>query len=147
MGHIRIKVINGPNLNMLGVRKVDVYGLESLEAIRLRLIEVSEQLKVELSFFQSNHEGEIIDEIQSCYKDFDGILINPGAYTHYSIAIRDALEAVAIPAIEVHITNIFSREEFRSHSVISPVCIGTIAGLGAHGYELALRGLTERLRR
>ncbi len=143
---MKIKVINGPNLNMLGVRKTEIYGTESLESIRLELKALSHEKGVELDFFQSNHEGELIDEIQGCYRDVDGIIINPGALTHYSIAIRDAIEAVSVPTIEVHITNIFAREEFRHHSVISPVCKGTIAGVGTYGYQLALQGLLAMLK-
>ena len=142
---MKIKVINGPNLNMLGIRKIEIYGKQSLECINEKIRVTASKLDLEIDFFQSNHEGEIIDTIQECYGTVDGIIINPGALSHYSIAIRDAIEAVSIPTIEVHISNIYAREEFRRKSVISPVCLGTISGFGAFGYELALRGIYDCL--
>ena len=142
---MKIKVINGPNLNMLGIRKKEIYGSQSLEYINEKLRVTASGLGLEIEFFQSNHEGEIIDAIQECYGTFDGIIINPGALSHYSIAVRDAIEAVSLPTIEVHISNIFAREEFRRKSVISPVCLGTISGFGTLGYELALSGIYDCL--
>ena len=142
---MKIMVINGPNLNMLGARRKEIYGSQSLECINEKLRVAASKLELEIGFFQSNHEGEIIDAIQECYGTFDGIIINPGAFTHYSIALRDALEAVSIPTIEVHISNIYAREEFRRKSVISPVCLGTISGFGALGYELALSAIYDCL--
>lgn len=142
---MKIKVINGPNLNMLGIRKKEVYGIENLDSICEKLKAKAEGLGLEISFFQSNHEGAIIDSIQECFDTFDGVIINPGAFSHYSFAIRDAIEAISLPVVEVHISNIYSREEFRHHSVVSPVCVGTIAGLGAYGYELALDGIITHL--
>lgn len=133
-----ILIINGPNLNMLGVREVSVYGTESLHEINRKLEETALQAEVELEFFQSNHEGEIIDEIQKAYERIDVIIINPGALTHYSVALYDALKAVNIPFIEVHMSNIYAREEFRRHSLLSPLAAGIILGFGAQGYEMAL---------
>jgi len=142
---MKILVINGPNLNLLGRRKPDIYGHKSLED----MIEFIRGYfkKVELDFFQSNHEGRIIDQIQQAGDKFDGIAINPGAYTHYSYAIRDAIEACDIPVVEVHISNIAAREAFRQVSVISEVCGGTVAGFGAYGYVLGVQALTHQLKR
>ena len=142
----KIMVINGPNLNMLGIRNTSVYGSKSLQEINEDLAETAKQEDVSVAFFQSNHEGEIIDCIHQAYGVYDGIIINPGAYSHYSIAIRDAIEAVKLPVIEIHISNIYKREQFRRHSVISEVCIGQICGLGHKGYEYALRALNQHLK-
>lgn len=133
----RILVINGPNLNMLGIREVGIYGFKSLHDINIELEKMALQAKMELELFQSNHEGEIIDEIQKAYKRVDFIIINPGALSHYSIALYDAFKAVNIPFIEVHLSNIYAREEFRRHSVLSPLAEGIIMGLGARGYRMA----------
>lgn len=152
-----IMVINGPNLNLLGRRRPDIYGSVSLQDIERRLGELADELRVELEFVTSNHEGEIVDAVQrasgllggtagSLGQEFAGIIINPGALSHYSIAIRDTLEACPVPAIEVHLTNIYAREAFRSRSVISPVASGVISGLGPAGYELALRAVAEARR-
>lgn len=138
---MKILVINGPNLNLLGKREPDIYGSETLEEINAALHATALKLGVDLGFFQSNSEGELVDAIQGALGNFVGIIINPAAYTHTSVAIRDAISAVALPAVEVHLSNVYSREEFRHKSFIAPVAIGQIAGFGALGYELALRGL------
>jgi 3-dehydroquinate dehydratase-2 len=138
-----IAVVNGPNLNLLGSREPDIYGRATLEDVRARLERKAEEMGVEVELFQSNHEGAIIDYLQGLPRRSQGIIINPGALTHYSYALRDTLAALDIPIIEVHISNIASREEWRSISVISPVVTGIIAGLGAGGYELALVALAE----
>jgi len=134
----KVLVINGPNLNLLGFREKNIYGEETLEDIARKMNAEAEKLNVDLSFVQSNHEGEIIDKIHESRGKIDVIIINPGAYTHYSIAIRDAIKAVEIPTIELHLSNIHAREEFRSKSVIAPVCVGQISGFGSAGYILAL---------
>ena len=136
---MKLLVINGPNLNFLGIREKGIYGNQDYNYLLNLLKEKAEKEKVEIKVFQSNHEGEIIDRIQKAYYDqVDGIIINPGAYTHYSYAIRDALASLEIPKIEVHISNIHKREEFRHTSVTAPVCTGQIAGLGLKGYILAV---------
>jgi 3-dehydroquinate dehydratase-2 len=134
---MKILVINGPNLNLLGKRNVKVYGEKSLEEIGEELIKEANRVGIELEMFQSNHEGEIIDRIHN-FSGVDGIIINPGALCHYSYSLRDAIEAVPIPVIEVHISNIFSREEFRSRSVTAGVCRGFISGFGWKVYLFAL---------
>lgn len=139
----KVLVIHGPNLNMLGVREPDVYGTDTLESIEQKLRSAAERLRLEISFFQSNHEGEIIDQIHRAYPHMDGIVINPGAFTHYSYAIRDALSAVNLPTVEVHLSNIHKREPFRHLSVIAPIALGQIAGFGADSYELALIALRK----
>lgn len=134
-------VINGVNLNMLGVREPEIYGGQTLADLESRLTEKAKELDVSIDFFQSNFEGEIVERIHSAYGCYNGIIINPGAFTHYSYAIRDAFGSVKMPVIEVHISNIHKREEFRHNSVIVPECIGQIGGLGFKGYELALEAL------
>jgi 3-dehydroquinate dehydratase-2 len=134
----KILIINGPNLNLLGTREPEIYGKLTLNDIETQLKNKAEQLKVEIECFQSNCEGEIVNKIGSAQNKFDAIIINPAAYTHTSVAIRDAISAVAIATIEVHISNVYSREEFRHKSFIAPVCIGQISGLGVNGYLLAL---------
>lgn len=140
---MKIVVIQGPNLNMLGVREQQIYGPMKLEQIHAQMKEVATQNNVEIEFFQSNLEGEIVDKIQECYGEAHGIIINPAAYTHTSIAIRDAIAAVAIPTIEVHISNIHRREEFRQKSMIAPVCASTLVGFGPFGYHLAMMGMLQ----
>ncbi|HYF82829.1 MAG TPA: type II 3-dehydroquinate dehydratase [Clostridia bacterium] len=143
---LKLLVINGPNLNMLGVRKKEIYGTMSLEQINAEISREAVNLSVEVDFYQSNIEGELVTKIQQALHVYSGIIINPGAYSHYSIAIRDALEAVQLPCIEVHMSNIYAREGFRHNSVIAPVCTGQISGLGHIGYILALRGAVDYLR-
>ena len=142
---MKIVVIQGPNLNMLGVREQNIYGPMKLEDIHAQMKAFAEQNKYEIEFFQSNLEGEILDRIQECMGDADGIIINPAAYTHTSIAIRDAIAAVQIPTIEVHLSNIYQREEFRHKSLIAPVCAGQITGMGPFSYHLAMVGMTQIL--
>ena len=143
-----ILVIQGPNLNLLGTREPDVYGKTTLEDIHQKLGELAKAQSVDLSTFQSNHEGELIDRIQKAKQDgVDFIIINPGAFTHTSVALRDALAGVAIPFTEVHLSNIHQREEFRKHSYLSDIATGVICGLGAIGYELALQAAIVRLQK
>ena len=140
---MKIAVIQGPNLNMLGVRETNIYGAMKLEDIHNQMKMVAEQNGFEIEFFQSNLEGEIVDKIQECLGDADGIIINPAAYTHTSIAIRDAISAVSIPTIEVHISNIHRREDFRKENMVAPVCSSSIVGFGPFGYHLAMIGLIQ----
>lgn len=137
---MKVLVINGPNLNMLGLREPEVYGYLTYIELEKFIEEAADGLKIEVEIFQSNSEGEIVDKIQEA-DIFDGILINAGAYTHTSVAIRDALLAVAVPFVEVHLTNVFSREDFRKHSYISDVAVGVITGFGKEGYRLGLAAL------
>ena len=142
---IRIRVLNGPNLNLLGTREPEVYGHQTLQDIKSRLEEEAGAYNIALDFYQSNHEGDIIERIHEAYhKGYNGIIINPGAFSHYSYAIRDAISSANIYTIEVHLSNIHAREEFRSKSVIAPVCIGQICGLGADAYSAALFVLHRR---
>ena len=136
-------VINGVNLNMLGIREPGIYGNSTLSDLESNIEKRASELGVEVDFFQSNIEGEICTKIQQALNVYDGIIINPGAFTHYSYAIRDALGSVKIPTVEVHISNIHKREEFRHTSVIVPECVGQICGLGFKGYELALEYLAK----
>lgn len=136
--HMKILVVNGPNLNLLGQREPSIYGETSLEHLVEMLKDHGSKMGIYVDHIQSNSEGEIIDALHNAVGKWDGIILNAGAYTHYSYAIRDAVAAVKLPVIEVHISNIHAREEFRRHSVIAPVCIGQITGLGIEGYLLAL---------
>jgi 3-dehydroquinate dehydratase-2 len=139
-------VIHGPNLNLLGVREPHLYGGVRLEAIDAVLTPIAASLGGVVECRQSNHEGQIIDWIHEALHDFDGILINPGGYTHTSVAIRDAIASVALPTVEAHLTNIHAREEFRHRSLIAPVCLGSISGFGPQSYALGLRALFEYLK-
>lgn len=142
----KFMVIHGPNLNMLGIREKEHYGSQTLEQINQQIAQFALEEGVLVTIHQENEEGKIVNLIQQAYfESYTGIVINPGAYTHYSIAIRDALAGVRLPALEVHISNIYSREEFRHQSVIAPVVIGQISGLGSLGYLLAIKGLKEKL--
>lgn len=140
---IKILVIHGPNLNLLGSREQLIYGYNSLDDINISIKHLAKELLVSVDIFQSNHEGSLIDTIQSSINEYNGIVINPGGYTHTSIAIRDAIKAINLPAIEVHLTNIYSREDFRHKSYITPVCIGQICGFGADSYLLGLRAIVN----
>lgn len=145
---MRVLVLNGPNLNLLGTREPEKYGKNTLEDIYSQLKQLADKLSVTLDFFQSNHEGALIDRLQRAAQNEDAVIFNPGAFTHYSYALRDVIAAMGIPTVEVHISNIYAREEFRKHSVIAPVAVGQITGLGPEGYLLALRAashvVTER---
>lgn len=140
---MKVVVIQGPNLNMLGHREQNIYGPMKLEDIHTQMETVAKQANVEIEFFQSNLEGEIVDKIQECLGTANGIIINPAAYSHTSIAIRDAIVGVALPTIEVHISNIARREEFRHNSMVSPVCNGTITGFGPIGYHLSMIAMLQ----
>ena len=143
---MRIKLINGPNLNLLGIREKQIYGSRDFNDVISMVREEGAKLGHEIVDFQSNIEGELINEIHSAYFDkFDGIIINPGAYTHYSIAIYDALKGVDIPTVDVHLSNIHKREEFRHKSVTAPACIGQICGFGDFGYILGIKALENHL--
>ena len=140
-------LINGPNLNLVGKREPSIYGSQNLEDIQDELLTFASELDVRLKFFQSNSEGEMIDCIQNSVSSIDGILINAGAYTHTSIALRDALLGVAIPFVEIHLSNIYSREEFRHKSFLSDKALGLVCGFGSNSYQLALQGLVSYLKR
>ena len=140
---MKIVVIQGPNLNMLGVREQNIYGPMKLEQIHAQMQEVATQNGLEIEFFQSNLEGEIVDKIQECYGEAHGIIINAAAYTHTSIAIRDAIAAVNVPTLEVHISNIHRREDFRKENMIAPVCTSSVVGFGPFGYHLAMMGMIQ----
>ena len=140
---MKIQVIQGPNLNMLGIREQNIYGPMTLEQIQEQMKEFAKQNGIIIDFFQSNLEGEIVDKIQECLDGTDGILINPAAYTHSSIAIRDAISAIGIPTVEVHISNIHRREEFRRTSMIAPVCAGHNTGFGPFSYHLGMISIIQ----
>lgn len=138
----KICVIHGPNLNFTGIREKGIYGTRTLDDINNRITEEAQKMGFEIDIFQSNYEGAIIDKLQKCYYDnVDGIIINPGAYTHYSYAIHDAIASVQIPTIEVHLSNIHKRDEFRHKSVTAPACVGQMCGFGENGYILAMTAL------
>ncbi|MGD2278640.1 MAG: type II 3-dehydroquinate dehydratase [Candidatus Omnitrophota bacterium] len=139
----KVLVIHGPNLNLLGKRETDIYGDETIETINSDLAKIAEKEKIELEFYQSNHEGDIVDKISA--SDAAGIIINPAAYTHTSVAIRDALSAKDLPAVEVHLSNIYAREEFRHKSLIAPVVTGQVSGFGKNSYILGLKALLEMI--
>lgn len=143
---MKILVINGVNMNMLGIREPDKYGSMTLKDLEKDLYAYSFELGINIETYQSNHEGEIVEKIHSAYNNADGIVINPGAYTHTSVAIRDALSAVNIPTVEIHMTNIHSREDFRHKSLIAAVCMAQISGFGFDSYKLGLKGLVNFLK-
>ena len=145
MSNIDILVLHGPNLNLLGLREPEIYGSKTLEQINKALKLDGKRLQVGISCLQSNHEGGLVDAIHEARKKYQGIIINAGAYTHTSVAIRDALSAVQIPTVEVHLSNIYTREEFRHHSYIAPVVVGQISGFGADSYHLGLQALVNYL--
>ncbi|WP_102274605.1 type II 3-dehydroquinate dehydratase [Cytobacillus massiliigabonensis] len=143
----KILLLNGPNLNLLGKREPDVYGSTTLKQLEEKITALGESNNIEIACFQSNHEGEIIDKLHEANEiGVDGIIFNPGAFTHYSYAIRDAIAGIKVPVVEVHISNVHSRETFRHTSVIAPVAVGQIVGLGMIGYELAFQALKERVK-
>jgi len=142
---MKILFLNGPNLNLLGTREPDKYGSQTLKDIEDFIKEEAKKLNIEISFYQSNIEGELVNKIQETAGVYDGIVINPAAYTHTSVAIRDALLAVSVPAVEIHLSNIHKREEFRKISLTAPACIGQITGFGAYSYKLGLIAISDYL--
>lgn len=142
---MNILVINGPNLNMLGIREPEIYGKATYADLCRLIEEHAAQLGIDVTLYQSNHEGDLVDAIQQAYGKADGIVINPGAYTHTSIAILDAIKSVSTPTVEVHISNVHQREEFRRHSVISPACMGVICGFGLDSYTLAVQAILNKV--
>ncbi|HEX2939083.1 MAG TPA: type II 3-dehydroquinate dehydratase [Ruminiclostridium sp.] len=141
----KVLVLHGPNLNLLGERETGIYGKDTIENINAGIKRSAQEMGLDCEIYQSNSEGTIIDLLHSARGKFDGVVINAGAYTHYSIAIRDAIAAIKIPCVEVHMSNVYAREEFRHHSVIAPVCAGSIVGFGKNSYVLALSGLKDLL--
>lgn len=142
---MKILVINGPNINMLGIREPGIYGSDSYEDLKKLIFETAKNLDIQAEEYQSNHEGDLVDKIQESYGVFDGIVINPGAYTHTSIALRDALSAVKIPAVEVHISDVSQREDFRQISYVRDLCFATISGEGIDGYARAMKLISEKI--
>lgn len=143
---MRIRVINGPNLNMLGLREPSIYGTDTLQDLEDHLRRIAEELGVDVDFVQSNSEGVIIDAIQACRGTRDALVINPGGYTHTSVAIHDAIRAAELPAVEVHVSNIHARESFRAQSITGSACVAVISGLGLYGYGLALQAAAKLAR-
>jgi 3-dehydroquinate dehydratase-2 len=141
---MRVLILHGPNLNLLGVRDPQTYGTQSLQDLNQQILDGARNLGIEAACEQYNGEGQIIDALHAARGNYDAIVINPGAYAHYSYAIADALRSIGLPAIEVHLSNVAARDEFRRTSVTAPACIGSIAGLGSAGYVLALRALAEK---
>lgn len=139
----KILIMHGPNLNLLGEREPGIYGDTNFETVNQHLMAYAQSLGLDAEVFQSNHEGALIDKLHESRKEFAGVVLNAGAYTHYSYAIADAIKAIKIPVIEVHISNIFARDAFRSNSVIAPVCAGSISGFGLLSYDLAVQALAE----
>ncbi len=142
---MKILLLNGPNLNMLGTREPEKYGNKTLSDIETYLSALAKQNNVELECKQSNHEGVLVEEIQNSKGNFDGVILNAGGYTHTSVALRDAIASVDVPVVEIHLTNIHAREEFRHNSLISPVCIGQICGFGAYSYDLGFQAIMNYL--
>lgn len=141
----KILVMHGPNINLTGKREPGTYGSDSFESINNEIVAYAKELGLECDIYQSNHEGALIDKLQECIGKYDGIVLNAGAYTHYSYAIRDAIASINLPCVEVHMSNIHKREEFRHTSVISPVCVGQICGFGKHSYLLGVAALKQIL--
>ena len=146
MGY-RISVLHGPNLNLLGTREPDVYGSTTLEQIDSDIAAAAQQVDVEIRALQSNDEGALVDAVQEAAGWADGLILNPGALTHYSISLRDAVSAIGLPAVEVHLSNVYAREEFRQRSVVAPVCVGQVAGFGGFSYIAALHALVNCLQK
>ena len=144
---MKILFLNGPNLNLLGTREPDKYGTQTLKDIEIFIKEEAKKLNIEIEFYQSNIEGELVNKIQEAKNIFDGIVMNPAAYTHTSVAIRDAILAVAIPTVEIHISNIHTREEFRKTSLTAPACVGQITGFGINSYKLGLIAINDYLKK
>lgn len=141
----RVLVLHGPNLNLLGERETGIYGKDTMESINAYIKKYAQELSLDCDIHQSNSEGRLVDLLHGARGTYEGVVINAGAYTHYSIAIRDAISAIRIPCVEVHMSNVFAREEFRHKSVIAPVCAGSIVGFGKNSYILALQGLKDLL--
>lgn len=143
---MKLLLLNGPNLNLLGTREPEKYGKTTLKDIEEHLTKIAQENNIQLDCYQSNHEGDIIDKIQEAKNVYDGILLNAGGYTHTSVAIRDAISSVQVPTVEIHLTNIHAREEFRHNSLISAVCIGQICGFGAYSYDLGFNSIVNYLK-